>query len=409
MGIIVQKYGGTSVGDTDRIKNVAKRIIKSKEKGDKLIVIVSAMAGTTDSLTKLAYEISPNPHKREMDMLLASGEQVSIALLAMALHEAGTDAVSLTANQVGIYTDNAHTKAKIEKIETNKLFEYLDSGKVVIVAGFQGIDLEQNITTLGRGGSDTSAVAIAAAINADLCEIYTDVEGVFSADPRIVPDARKLDKITHFEMLELASLGAKVLHPRSVLFAKRYNVKLVVRSVFTETEGTYIVEETEEMEKVSVSGITSKNDEIKVTIKNVPDEPGMAAKIFGELASNNISVNVIVQSAGKAEDKTNTISFTIAKSDLEQSKEIVENLTNEIGNLEIDFDENISIISIVGIGMRSHSGIASSMFSILAKNGINIQMITTSEIKISVVINREDAEKAVQSLHKEFNMAENVY
>jgi len=400
--IIVQKFGGSSVANSERILNVAKRIASYYKQGNKIVVVVSAMGDTTDDLIKLAMEVNPNPSKREMDMLLSTGEQISIALLAMALHKLNIEAVSLTGLQVGIRTDSAFTKARILHINTKNILKHLKENKVVIVAGFQGVDKDMNITTLGRGGSDTTAVAIAAALKADLCEIYTDVVGVFTADPRIVKDARKLDIITYDEMLEMASLGAKVLHSRSVEIAKKFNVKLEVKSSFNNLPGTIIVEEYKGMEELVITGVTAKTDEAKITIRGVPDVPGVAAKIFKALANENINVNMIIQSASRK--GINDISFTINETDVEDTKKALKSLSSELKFEDYDIDKDIGIVSVVGIGMRSHPGVAQKMFETLGKNKINIEMISTSEIKISCVIRREKVNEAVQKLHKAFNL-----
>ncbi|MFC1504564.1 aspartate kinase [Spirochaetota bacterium] len=398
--IIVQKYGGTSVGSIEKIRNVAKRIINSRNKGTDIIVVVSAMSGETDRLIKLAYEITEKPSERELDMLVSTGEQVSIALLAIALHSMGMAAVSMNAHQVGIYTDQDFTKARISHINVNPMKKHLKEGKIIIVAGFQGIDEDKNITTLGRGGSDTSAVAIATAIKAKKCEIYTDVDGVYTADPRIVKNAKKLKSITHDEMLELASLGAKVLMHRSIEFAKKYNVALEVRSSFNEEPGTLVVEEDKMMEKIVISGITQKTDEAKINVHGVPDEPGIASKIFKAVADGDIYVNMIVQSAS-VENKTD-ISFTVLKSDIDKVRSIIESEKDIFKYSRFSIDPNIGIVSLVGIGMKSHSGVASKAFETLFNNNINIQMISTSEIKISCVVQEDQVKKAVKSLHKEF-------
>jgi aspartate kinase len=406
LNIVVQKFGGTSVGSVEKIKNVAKRVIHEVEQGNEVVVISSAMAGETDRLLSLAGEITENPPKRELDMLVATGEQVSIALLAMALESYGYHAISLTSTQVGIFTDASHTKAKITKIETDKIRESLTEGRIVIIAGFQGVDENMNITTLGRGGSDTSAVAIAAALGAAKCDIYTDVDGIYTADPRIVKDAKKLKYISYDEILELAALGAKVLHSRSVELAKKYNVPLEVRSSFSDIRGTMVVEEYENMEKIVVSGITSKKDEARVTIEGIPDRPGIAARIFSELSSEKINVNVIVQTSMKIDGEmpVNDISFTVAKNELKSAVEILENINKELNGTGVSIHDDIAIVSIVGIGMRSHAGVASKMFETLAEASINIQMITTSEIKVSVVIDVEEADKAVRLLHDAFKL-----
>ena len=406
MEIIVQKFGGTSVANTDRIKNVAQKVIREIKEGRKPVVILSAMAGETDRLINLAHAITKNPSKREMDMLIATGEQVTIALLAIALEDLGIGAISLNAAQVGIFTDKAHTKAKIQKIETEKICSHLKNEKVVIIAGFQGIDENMNITTLGRGGSDTSAVAIAAALNAAKCDIYTDVDGIYTADPRIVPNARKLSQISYDEILELAALGAKVLHSRSVEFAKKYKVPLEVRSSFDDVRGTMVVEDNKNMEKIVVSGITSKKDESRVTIQGVPDKPGIASTIFTALSKENVNVNIIVQSSSNAGSNVpiNDISFTVPVSDLNSAVSVLNQLKAELGAKDVSIEEDIAIVSVVGIGMRSHSGVAAKMFETLASAGINIEMISTSEIKISVVIDKALADKAVKLLHDAFKL-----
>jgi len=398
--IVVQKYGGTSVGDTSKIKNVANRIRKYHEKGDKVVVVVSAMGHTTDELISLSEEISQNPPKREMDMLLSTGEQVSIALLAIALNEIGVPAQSFTGSQIKIMTDGNYSNAKIEMIDRRRLDEALGKGNVAIVAGFQGIDKEENIVTLGRGGSDTSAVALAAALGAEECEIYTDVDGVYTADPRKIPQAKMHSKITYEEMLELASLGAGVLHSRSVELAMNYNVVIHVRSSFHERVGTLVMSEEKIMEKIKVSGVTSKSDQARITIPDVKDKPGIAAELFMQLAKKDIIVDVIVQSSPK--DGINTISFTIAKKDLIPAKQLVEAYAKEHGNGRAEFDEDISIVSAVGVGMKSHVGVAANMFQALASKNINIEMISTSEIKISCVIKQAQAEEAVRVLHATF-------
>lgn len=398
--IIVQKYGGTSVATPERIKEVAKKVIRAKESGNKVVVVVSAMGGTTDELLALAKQITPTPPERELDMLLSTGEQISIALLAMAISSMGYEAISFTGAQVGIFTDSVHTKARIVDIKPEKLLQALDEGKIVIVAGFQGVDMENNITTLGRGGSDTTAVALAAVLKADRCEIYTDVEGVYTADPRIVPKAKKLKTITYDEMLELAILGAKVLHSRSVEFAVKYNVNLYVLSSFKDVPGTLIMKEAEGMEDIIVRGIAIQKDEAKVTILNVPDRPGIAARIFELIADASINIDMIVQNV--SEKGVTDISFTVLKDDLQKTKQILEPLKEEMGIEGIITDENMAKVSVVGIGMRGHSGVAARMFKALAKRGINIEMISTSEIKISCVIEKQYAEKAANALHEEF-------
>lgn len=400
--VIVQKYGGSSVADAQKIMNIARRIKKNVRQGNKIVVVVSAMGKTTDGLINLAKEISSKPPKREMDMLLSTGEQVSIAMLAMALHELRINAISMTGMQVGIKTDSAFTKAKILDIRPNKLRKNLKKHKVIIVAGFQGVDKNQNITTLGRGGSDTTAVALAAALKADKCEIYTDVDGVFTTDPRIEKNARKIEFITFDDMLELASSGAKVMHSRSIEIAKRFNVPLEVRSSFNDKPGTLICKEFKGMEDLVVTGIAYKKNESKVTIDDVPDKPGMAGRIFKALADKNINVNLIIQSSSRSGE--NDISFTVEDYDLADTKEVLKKILNQVHGNDIYFDNKIGIVSVVGIGMKSHPGIAEKMFNILGKNHINIQMISTSEIKISCVIDRADVDRAVKLIHKGFEL-----
>ncbi len=403
MALIVQKYGGTSVGSPERIKAVAQRIVESQRTGNKVLVVVSAMSGETNRLLKLAQHIAPHPSEREMDMLLASGEQVAIALLAMAIHEAGFDAKSFAAHQVRIVTDSSHTKARIQHIEVKRLQKELDTNKIIIVAGFQGVDENHEITTLGRGGSDTSAVALAAALKADACEIYTDVDGVFTADPRIVPEARKIDRISYDEMLELSGLGAKVLQIRSVEFAKKYGVPLHVRSSLCKEEGTWVIEEEASMEKVVVRGVACNNDETKITVKGVPDKPGLAAKIFSEIAQAKIIVDMIVQNV--SEDGQTDITFTVPKSDTRKALEIInDKIIAKQKFAAVTCDEKIAKLSVVGVGMRSHSGIASKMFQTLAAVGINIMMISTSEIAISCVIDAKFSELGVRILHESFGL-----
>ncbi len=398
--IIVQKYGGTSVGTPEKIKNVAKRIKSYVENGYAVVVVVSAMGKTTDQLVALSKEITANPDRREMDMLLSTGEQVSISLLAMALHETGVDAISYTGSQIKVVTDGNYCNAKIESISTDKIHQSLDGKKVVIVAGFQGIDADENITTLGRGGSDTSAVALAAVLGTRDCEIYTDVDGVFTADPRLIQNTVKLKEISYEEMLELARLGAGVLHSRSVEFAKKYNIRLHVRSSYNYEEGTIVMPKEEMMEKFVISGVTSKMDEAKITIRDIPDRPGIAAQLFGILGDHKIYVNMIVQSTGK--DNKASISFTVLKSNLEKAMELCGNLKNELGASAVDKKEDISIVSAVGVGMISSYGVAGKIFRVLSEHGVNIEMISTSEIGISCVIDSMYAELAVKVIHKEF-------
>jgi aspartate kinase len=403
MALIVQKYGGTSVGNSERIKNVASRVAKYRAQGDQVVVVVSAMSGVTDGLIKLAKEIMPLPSEREMDMLLATGEQTTIALTAMALHALNIEAVSLTGAQAGIVTDGVHTKAKIQNITPKQVHAMLDSGKVVIVAGFQGQTSEGQITTLGRGGSDLTAIALAAALKADLCQIYTDVDGVYTADPRIVKSARKLPEIAYDEMLELASLGAKVMQSRSVEFAKKFGVVFEVRSSLNENPGTIVKEETKSMEDVVIRGVSLDKNQAKVTLVGVADRPGVAARIFKALADATINVDMIVQNVSHGAGSPSTdISFTVDKPDLLKATKVIDGLKGEVGMREAIADENIGKLSIVGVGMRSHSGVAAKVFETLAKAGVNIDMISTSEIKISVVIDLKRGEEAMRAVHEAF-------
>lgn len=402
MGLIVRKYGGSSVATPERIKKVAEQIIRAKKVEHQMVVVVSALGDTTDELIELTHKITNMPDEREMDMLLSTGEQVSCALLSIALISLGCPAVSLTAQQVEILTDKAYTKAKIQKVSTERILKELNAGKVVVVAGFQGITNEGDITTLGRGGSDTTAVALAAVLEADICEIFTDVDGVYTTDPRIVPNARKLDIISYEEMLELASAGAKVLQSRSVEMAKKFGVKIHVRSSFNDLPGTIVCEEVASMEEILVSGVASNLDEAKITILDVPDKPGMAAKIFTQLTEKNINVDIIVQSASA--NNTKDISFTVTKAELTKAVNTIEEVSKEIGAGRVIADDNVAKVSIVGVGMRSHAGVASKMFSVLASKGINIDMISTSEIKISCIIKREQANEAIKALHEAFEL-----
>ncbi len=403
--LIVQKYGGTSVGSTEKIKAVAERIVETKKQGNNVVVIVSAMAGETDKLLWLANQISPNPDEREMDLLLSSGERVSAALTAIAINELGFKAISLTGRQVGIITDNAHTKARIEMITGKRVRQALKEGVIPVIAGFQGITETSDVTTLGRGGSDLTAVAVAAALKADLCEIYTDVDGVYTTDPNIVPDARKLDKISYDEMLELASLGAKVLQTRSVEFAKKYGVPVVVRSSFSNNPGTLVVKEDKEMEKVVVSGVAYDKNQAKITAIAVYDRPGIAAKLFNAIADANIVVDMIVQNIS-GDGKATDISFTVPKTDSKKALRITEEIVAELGAKGVVLREDIAKVSIIGVGMRTHSGVAAKMFGTLAKHGINIMMISTSEIKVSCVIDSKYTELAVRVLHDAFGLGE---
>ena len=403
MSLIVQKYGGTSVGTVDRIKAVAEKEAAGHRAGDKIVVAVSAMSGETNRLIGLASEIQEQPNLREMDVLVSTGEQVTIALLCMALQEAGVEARSYTGGQVRILTDNAHGKARIQEIDGHRIHDDLDAGRVVVVAGFQGADEAGNITTLGRGGSDTTAVALAAALNADECQIYTDVDGVYTTDPRVVAEARRLDKITFEEMLEMASQGSKILQIRSVEFAGKYNVPLRVMSSFEEGPGTLIsLEDDDQMEKPVVSGIAFNRDEAKLTIRGIPDQPGVAYKVLGAVSAANIEIDVIVQNVAK--DNSATITFTVHRNDLKRASDLLEQIASDLGAIEVDTDDRIVKVSIVGVGMRSHAGVAATMFESLAAEGINIQLITTSEIKITVVIEERYLELAVRALHSAFGL-----
>lgn len=408
MALIVQKYGGTSVGTTERIEAVADKIAGFRDRGDDIVVVVSAMSGETNRLVGLAQAIDEAPPPREMDVLLSTGEQVTIALLCMALQKRGFPARSFTGGQVKILTDEAHTKARIRQIDDKRIRGELDAGRVVVVAGFQGVDDGGNITTLGRGGSDTTAVALAAALKADECQIYTDVKGVYTTDPRVVKDASLLETITFEEMLELASLGAKVLQIRSVEFAGKYKVPLRVLSSFEEGPGTLIsIEEESDMEDPAIAGIAFARDEAKLTVSGVPDVPGVAYKVIGPVSEAGIEVDVIVQNVSA--DGTTDITFTVKRTDCNQAKEILERLAPEIGARQVTVDDEIAKVSIVGVGMRSHAGIASKMFKTLAEENINIQIITTSEIKISIVIEEKYLELAVRALHKAFELGDPEY
>jgi len=398
--LIVQKYGGTSVGGLDRIENVAKRVAKTKFKGNDVVVVVSAMSGETNKLIEYAQHFSKNPSKREMDMLLSSGERVTASLLAIALQEMGLAAVAMTGRQAGIRTNNVHTYARIESIETEAMQAELSRGNIIIVAGFQGMNREGSVTTLGRGGSDLSAVAIAGALRADACEIYSDVDGVYTTDPRIEPKARKLDFVSYEEMLELSSLGAKVLQSRSVELAKKMGVKIIAKSSFSDNEGTTIAEESDEMEEVLVSGIALDKNQARVSLREVSDRPGMAAEIFTKLAQAQINVDMIIQNAST--DGTTNLGFTVPQSELEDAKDVIHAFEHDIGGA--DFDENICKVSVVGVGMRSHSGVASSAFTALADASINIEMISTSEIKVSVIVDEKYGELAVRVLHEAYQL-----
>jgi aspartate kinase len=403
--LIVQKYGGTSVGSLERIRAVAERVAETKRRGNNVVVIVSAMSGETDKLVSLANHLSLNPDGREMDLLLSSGERISAALTAIAVNELGLRSMSFTGRQVGIITDAAHTEAKIERITGEAVKRALNRGITPVIAGFQGVTETSEVTTLGRGGSDLTAVAVAAALGADLCEIYTDVDGVYTTDPNIVPEARKLDKISYEEMLELASLGAKVLQTRSVEFAKKYEVPVMVRSSFNSNPGTLVVKEDREMEKVVVSGVAYDKNQAKITVIGVPDRPGVAAQLFNTIAGKNIVVDMIVQnisSDGKATD----ISFTVPKSDSKKAMKITGEIAARLGAKDVKLRDDIAKVSVVGVGMRTHSGVAAKMFETLAKHNINIIMISTSEIKVSCIIDSKYTELAVRVLHTAFGLGE---
>lgn len=406
MALIVQKYGGTSVATIDKIKHVAKKVVEAKKAGNDLVVVVSAMAGETDRLIELAHKIVDKPHEREYDVLVSTGEQVSIALLSMAIQDLGFRAVSFLGFQIGIVTNDDFTKARILDIDSEKIANELKGGSIIVVAGFQGIDKQSNITTLGRGGSDTTAVAVAATLKADVCEIYTDVEGVYTTDPNICPNARKLERISYDEMLEMASLGAKVLHTRSVEFAKKNNVPIHVRSTFSQNTGTLVTKEDEIMERVVVSGITYNRKEAKITIVKVPDKPGIASKIFKPISETNINVDMILQNV--SEDGFADVTFTVDETDCKKALSVIEGIAKEIGAADVQYDKNIVKVSIIGVGMRSHAGVAAKMFTVLADEGINIMMISTSEIKISCVMDAKYAELGVRVLHDAFELGENV-
>jgi len=402
MSIIVQKYGGTSVGSIEKIRDVAKRVIEYYREGHGMVVVLSAMAGQTDDLIQLAHEMSDEPDPRELDVLMSTGEQVSVALFSMAIKSMGYDARSLLGFQVGIHTDRLYGKAKIHEIETDRILKELEHNRIVTVAGFQGLDAHDNITTLGRGGSDTTAVALAAALKADVCEIFTDVDGVFTTDPNVCPKARKMDFISYEEMLEMASMGAKVLEIRSVEFAKKFNVPIHVRSTFTNERGTMVVAETKDMEKVMVSGVAYNKNEARVTIKKVPDMPGIAARIFEPVTKAGIVVDMIVQNT--SEEGLTDLTFTVPKPDFHKTMKLVTDVAQSIGSEKVIGDEDIAKVSIVGVGMRIHAGIAQRMFQTLANENINIMMISTSEIKVSCVIEEKYTELAVRELHKEFGL-----
>ncbi|MDZ4743437.1 MAG: aspartate kinase [Verrucomicrobiota bacterium] len=408
MALIVQKYGGTSVGNPERIRNVAARVKKWHDEGNKIVVVVSAMSGVTDSLIKLAREVSGQPSEREMDVLLATGEQTTIALTAMALHSAGVKATSMTGAQAGIVTDGFHSKAKIQNITPKKVHAHLDAGEVVIVAGFQGQNNDGHITTLGRGGSDLTAIALAAALKADLCQIYTDVDGVYTCDPRIVKGAQKIHEISYDEMLEMASLGSKVMQSRSVEFAKKFGVIFEVRTSMGDQEGTIVKEETKNMEDVVIRGVSVDKNQIKVSVENLPDVPGIAAKLFRQLSDANINVDMIVQNNSRISDKSTDLTFTVSKEDEARATKAIEAfvLEHKVDSAEVRLGQKheAAKVSVVGVGMRSHSGVAATMFEALAQEKINIQLISTSEIKISVIIDLKDADRAANIIHDKFGL-----
>ena len=402
MALIVQKYGGTSVGNVERIHRVAERVERAQKDGHQVVVVLSAMSGETDRLLKLAHEATNSPDERELDMLLSTGERVTIALLAMELRGRGVTARSFTGRQVGIHTDSAHTKARISRVTAERIKEALAGGVIPVVAGFQGINASSDVTTLGRGGSDLTAVALAAALKADRCIIYTDVDGVYTADPNIVPAARRLEKISYEEMLEMASLGAKVLQSRSVEFAAKYSVPVEVNSSFKEGKGTLVTREDADMEGVMVSGVTGDRNQAKITIIGVPDRPGIAARVFGAVANANIVVDMIIQNVSQA--SMTDISFTVPKPDLRKAVDLVQRLSEEIGARSVAVTESIAKVSLIGVGMRSHSGVAAKMFEVLSREGVNIMMISTSEIKISCVIEEKYLELAMRTLHTAFGL-----
>jgi len=402
-GLVVQKYGGSSVANVERIQKVARRVVEDSKKGCQLVVVVSALGDTTDELVELADKINPDPSEREMDMLLSTGEQISAALLAMAIHKLGAQAISFTGSQVGIITDTSHTRARIIKISGDKIKQELKKGNIVIVAGFQGVTLNHDITTLGRGGSDLTAVALAKELKADSCEIYTDVEGIYTTDPRIEPKAKKIKEITYDEMLEMASLGAQVMQARSIEVAKKFDVPLHVRSSFSDNSGTLILKEVKNMEEVLVSGITLNKNEAKITLCGVLDKPGVAVKLFKDLAASEVSVGMIVQNVSHT--RQTDISFTIAKTDSAKASRITKEVAKKIGAGEVLLDEDIARVSIVGVGMKSHHGVAAKMFGILAETKINIEMISTSDISISCIIKKKNAEIAIRKLHEEFGLS----
>lgn len=402
MSLIVQKYGGTSVGSIEKIRDVAERVLEYHKEGDQMVVVLSATAGQTDGLIQLAHEVTNDPDSRELDVLISTGEQLSVALFAITLKSMGFDARSLLGFQVGIHTDQLYGKAKIHEIDTSRIMKELDQNRILAVAGFQGLDDEGNITTLGRGGSDTTAVALAAALKADVCEIFTDVDGVYTTDPNICPKAKKMGFISYEEMLEMASMGAKVLEIRSVEFAKKFNVPIHVRSTFTKEKGTMVVGETKDMEKVMVSGVAYDKNEARITVRRVPDRPGIAAQIFGPISKSGIVVDMIIQNT--SEDGITDLTFTVPKSEFYKTMKLVSDVAKEIGAERVLGDEDIAKVSIVGVGMRIHAGVALKMFETLANENINIMMISTSEIKVSCVIEEKYTELAVRVLHKAFGL-----
>lgn len=405
MRIVVQKFGGTSVDGPERIKNVANRILERKQEGYSVCVVVSAPGDMTDQLVEMAEQISKNPPPREMDMLLSTGERISIALLCMALHELGEEAVSFTGSQAGIITDTSHTKARILEIKADRVMEALKKGKIAVVAGFQGVSVDKDVTTLGRGGSDTTAVALAVRLGAEYCEIFTDVEGVYTTDPRLVPHAKKLDLVSYEEMLEMAATGAKVLNARSVEFARIYKMPVHVRSSFTRAEGTWVREVPEDMERPVITAVTYDKGESKITIRDVPDRPGIAAQIFSWLAENNINIDMIIQNIS-AKGLTD-ISFTVSKEDTDEAERVTKDIAAELGAGSVEVDRDIAKVSLIGAGMRTHPGVAAKMFASLAERGINIEMISTSPIKISVVIREDKTEEAVKAVHGAFLLDDN--
>lgn len=402
MSLIVQKYGGTSVATAEHIKNIARYVVDAKNSGHNIVVVVSASGNTTDELILRAKEITKNPPERELDMLLATGEQISIALLAMAINELGAEAISFTGAQVGIMTDSAHTKARIVSINPDRILAQINKGKIVIVAGFQGVTDDDNITTLGRGGSDTTAVAVAGSIGAEVCEIYTDVEGVYTADPRIVPNARLIENISFEEMLEMAATGAKVLQVRAVEFGRNNDVMIRVRSSFTKNPGTLVQKGDQSMEQAMVSGVTHDESEAKITVIGVPDKPGIAAAVFAPLAQANVNVDMIIQNVSQQGETD--ISFTIPSEDINRAMRVIERVSEELGAQGCTFDENIAKVSLIGAGMKTNPGVAAKMFETLAENGINIEMISTSSIKISCAVRKDDIVKAVKALHEAFEL-----